>query len=367
MRDPLSWSIPLFRAFGIQVRLHILYIIITLAMILRAAYKSPDHWVEFAFIWVALLFGIVLLHEFGHCFAARREGGEASEILMWPLGGLAFCEVPHAPRAHFNTAAGGPLVNVLICLICAAALIPAKSLPPLNPFSFDHLASPQLHNWSDGQTHYKAGELVFSKKGTDIVVSDYSRIYQVKDEGTGTVRYFAGYEGKKEAPEVAPLTAPSVKYYDSWVLWTARVFWMSWFLFLFNLIPAFPLAPCDGFDNAGQLFGGTVSRHLANTMADQPSGLNRRRRVDLSASAQRRACLSLAIHHAKVLPAGIAARAVRPRCQPARLVPPSHIPGTQFHRAGGALRDALGKPHGRRNGTEKADTNRTGYVVSIAR
>jgi Zn-dependent protease len=239
MRDPLSWSIPLFRAFGIQVRLHILYIIITLAMILRAAYKTPDHWVEFAFIWVALLFGIVLLHEFGHCFAARREGGEASEILMWPLGGLAFCEVPHAPRAHFNTAAGGPLVNVLICLVCAAALIPAKYLPPLNPFNFEHLYSPQLHNWSDGLTHFKAGQTVFAKKGSTDVFDDYSRVYLVKDEATGTVRYFAGFEGKKETTELTPLT--NVKYYDSWVLWTARVFWMSWFLFLFNLIPAFPL------------------------------------------------------------------------------------------------------------------------------
>jgi hypothetical protein len=31
------------------------------------------------------------------------------------------------------------------------------------------------------------------------------------------------------------------RVYDPWVLWTARVFWMNWFLLLFNLIPAFPL------------------------------------------------------------------------------------------------------------------------------
>ena len=40
MRDPMSWSIPLFRAFGIQVKLHILYIIITLGMLLRV-YTQP--------------------------------------------------------------------------------------------------------------------------------------------------------------------------------------------------------------------------------------------------------------------------------------------------------------------------------------
>ena len=114
MRDPMSWSIPLFRAFGIQVKLHILYIIITLAMLLRVYTQSSSkgHLAEFALIWVVMLFVIVLLHEFGHCFAARKVDGEADEILMWPLGGLAYCNVPHTPRANLITTAGGPLVNV---------------------------------------------------------------------------------------------------------------------------------------------------------------------------------------------------------------------------------------------------------------
>lgn len=237
MRDPLSWSIPLFRAFGIQVRLHILYIIITLGMILRAVAKTPDSWVEFTLIWVVMLFVIVLLHEFGHCFAARRVNGDANEILMWPLGGLAYCDVPHAARAHFVTAAGGPLVNVLICLVCAAALVPAKYLPPLNPFNLNQIYSPQLHHLGDGATHYKAGQPVFHKAGTTEVVDDYSRIFPVKDKD-GNVHYFAGYDGKQNTVEVTASMPPS---YPGWVLWTARLFWMSWILFLFNLIPAFPL------------------------------------------------------------------------------------------------------------------------------
>ncbi len=36
-----------------------------------------------------LLFVSVLLHEFGHCFAARWVDGDATEIMIWPLGGLA--------------------------------------------------------------------------------------------------------------------------------------------------------------------------------------------------------------------------------------------------------------------------------------
>ena len=37
-----------------------------------------------------LLFGVILIHELSHCTAARALGGEATEILLWPLGGIAF-------------------------------------------------------------------------------------------------------------------------------------------------------------------------------------------------------------------------------------------------------------------------------------
>jgi Zn-dependent protease len=59
----------------------------------------------------------------GHVFAARRVGGDANEVLLWPLGGLASCDVPHNPKAHFITACGGPLVNLLICLASGLAMI----------------------------------------------------------------------------------------------------------------------------------------------------------------------------------------------------------------------------------------------------
>ncbi len=244
MRDPLSWSIPLFRAFGIQVRLHILYIVIALGLILRQVARDPDNWIEFTIICVVMLFVIVLLHEFGHCFAARREGGDADEILMWPLGGLAFCHVPHSPRANFNTAFGGPLVNVLICVACAVVLIPFQLLPPLSPFDSQQLFHPRLHNWSDGETYYAPNQWVLinaerAKDGVTEVVHDYDRF--VKDKNGA----YVFFDRKKEGIAVTAMYPE--KHYNGFVLWTARLFWLSWFLFLFNLIPAFPL---DG----GRLF-----------------------------------------------------------------------------------------------------------------
>ncbi len=242
MRDPLSWSVPLFRAFGIQVRLHILYIVITLGFILREASKRPDTWVEATLIWVVALFVIVLLHEFGHCFAARREGGEANEVLMWPLGGLAFCEVPHLARAHFITAAGGPFVNVVICLVCFLILLPSQLLPPLNPLNFEHIYRPQLHNWSDGFTYYKDGQAQIVKEGTSEVIEfrNVDSYFPIHIKDLNQTKYFAKIDGSKEAIPIT-LQFERTRHYNTLTLWTARIFWLSWFLFLFNLIPAFPL------------------------------------------------------------------------------------------------------------------------------
>src|SRR5262245_59066634 len=122
MRDPFTWSLPFGRMFGITIRIHILFPIFILIMWLQAATKKPDPGHNFALQMLAvmgLLFISVLIHEFGHCFAARSVDGDANEVLLWPLGGLANCDVPNTPRAHFLTAAGGPLANLLLCVLAA--------------------------------------------------------------------------------------------------------------------------------------------------------------------------------------------------------------------------------------------------------
>jgi stage IV sporulation protein FB len=161
MRDPLSWSFPIGRVFGITVRIHFLFPLVCLGLILRAVVqKGPDGsepmpglWIDVA-MFLGLLFGAVLLHEFGHCFAARRLGGEANEVLLWPLGGLATCEVPHTPWANFWTAAGGPAVNLLICLaggLAMALCFDTSFRPTWNPFAPPYRVNPlgaiQLYQW----------------------------------------------------------------------------------------------------------------------------------------------------------------------------------------------------------------------------
>jgi stage IV sporulation protein FB len=136
MRDPLSWSLPLGRLFGIVIRIHVLFPVIAVGLILRAGFHKnaePNDWIIASGL-MGLLFVSVLLHEFGHCFGARFMDGDAHDILLWPLGGLAYVEVPHTPRANFVMVAAGPLVNVLLCLASGLVLwYVADIVPPWSP------------------------------------------------------------------------------------------------------------------------------------------------------------------------------------------------------------------------------------------
>ena len=132
---PLSWlmygSFPLFTAFGIRVRAHaFMAVYAALVLVLGLGY---------GFTWqdrvenIIVLFGVVLLHEFGHCFAARWVGGSAEDIVMHPLGGLALARPPRRPLPTFLTVAAGPAVNVLICLTAGALLWSIAGWLPWNP------------------------------------------------------------------------------------------------------------------------------------------------------------------------------------------------------------------------------------------
>jgi len=83
---------------------------------------------------MAILFISVLLHEFGHIWGARVMGGRGEEILMWPLGGLAFADPPRQPWPSLVCTACGPLVNVIICVITAIVLIVLSRTPGAVPW-----------------------------------------------------------------------------------------------------------------------------------------------------------------------------------------------------------------------------------------
>lgn len=118
----LSSSVALGTIFGIHVRVHMTLILLIATNLLFANMRGGMG-LQNAVTSSVILFGVVLLHEFGHCVAARYVGGDANEILLWPLGGLAFIRTPQRPWPSFVGTAGGPLVNVAICLVTGFALL----------------------------------------------------------------------------------------------------------------------------------------------------------------------------------------------------------------------------------------------------
>ncbi|MHC5111327.1 MAG: metalloprotease [Planctomycetota bacterium] len=142
--NPINWSFKIGRMFGIDLRMHILFIIGAVVLIAMEMPKpgsgasvSTGRVLVDALGTYAMLFFIVLVHEFGHCFGARYTGGDADEILIWPLGGLAYVQPPHEPRAHMITTLAGPAVNVVFCAISAVILISWSGTigaVPWNPF-----------------------------------------------------------------------------------------------------------------------------------------------------------------------------------------------------------------------------------------
>ena len=142
MQDPFAWttlSLPMGRVFGITIRIHWLFPFVALGWILHVAFHKPyegavipeGKWIDAA-IFMLILFVSVLLHEFGHCFGARMTGGDASNVLLWPLGGLAFVELPARPRSHLLTSAAGPAVNIVLAL-CAGLLLLFCAEPSFQP------------------------------------------------------------------------------------------------------------------------------------------------------------------------------------------------------------------------------------------
>ncbi|MGA7753767.1 MAG: M50 family metallopeptidase [Candidatus Sulfotelmatobacter sp.] len=119
-------SIHLFRFAGVDLFLHWSWFLVAVIEIQRRAgsYSSVT--------WNALeylaLFLIVMLHEFGHALACKQVGGRANQIVLWPLGGVAYVDPPPRPGATLWSIAAGPLVNVALAPVFGALYFAGQSL-----------------------------------------------------------------------------------------------------------------------------------------------------------------------------------------------------------------------------------------------
>jgi Zn-dependent protease/CBS domain-containing protein len=127
-----SWSIPIGRLFGIEVRIHLTFLFL-LIFLLSTGATTQDPTVALRVLGlVGIIFGSVVLHELGHALVARGSGIPAKGIVLLPIGGVTiFDEANAVPdsvdswKRDIRVAVAGRLVNLFIAGISALLLLVA--------------------------------------------------------------------------------------------------------------------------------------------------------------------------------------------------------------------------------------------------
>ena len=132
-------SFKLFKIADITVYVHWSWFLILLYVV-QISDKTPSS-LTLSILGLLTLFLIVLMHEFGHALACKQVGGQANQIVLWPLGGVAYVAPPQRPGAMLWSIAAGPLVNVVLFSAATIFLILGNisGLSAQVPFLWDYI------------------------------------------------------------------------------------------------------------------------------------------------------------------------------------------------------------------------------------
>jgi Zn-dependent protease/CBS domain-containing protein len=129
----MKWSWRIGSISGIGLYVHATFVLL-LAWIGIEAWSSTGHVMPavIGVLFVIAVFLMVVLHELGHAFAARRYGVRTRDIILLPIGGVARLDrMPKEPKQELVIAFAGPAVNVAIALAMYAWLTLTGGIPSL--------------------------------------------------------------------------------------------------------------------------------------------------------------------------------------------------------------------------------------------
>jgi Zn-dependent protease/CBS domain-containing protein len=120
-----SWSIPLARVLGVNLRLHMAFLLLLLFIWMSEwEHYGPATASRGLALTIIILFS-VLVHELAHLLVANKMGVRARAVILLPIGGISIAErLPASERyeVHHETriALAGPAANLLLALIAIA-------------------------------------------------------------------------------------------------------------------------------------------------------------------------------------------------------------------------------------------------------
>jgi Zn-dependent protease/CBS domain-containing protein len=127
-----SWSIPIGRLFGVDVRIHLTFLILPMFIFWTDYALNKDNTTgprDLALVGIVL--ACVAAHEAAHMLAARRIGLIPKAVILLPLTGVALydesrVEKPHSPAAlwqrEVRLALIGPLASFAFACLSAAVV-----------------------------------------------------------------------------------------------------------------------------------------------------------------------------------------------------------------------------------------------------
>jgi Zn-dependent protease/CBS domain-containing protein len=142
----MRWSWRIGSLAGIQIFLHYTFPLLLLwggwlQFSVQRSWIDAGVGVAFA----AALCVLVLLHEFGHAFAAKRYGIRTRDITLLPIGGVARIErIPENAKQELVVALAGPAVNVCLAILLTGMLV--EAWPFFGMIPYESIASAIMLN-----------------------------------------------------------------------------------------------------------------------------------------------------------------------------------------------------------------------------
>jgi CBS domain-containing protein len=131
-----TWSIPAGRIFGVEIRIHFLFILIFPFISLSEGTVHTNATRVAAL--GAIVLGSVLIHEIGHALAEKLSGAPRRAVVLFPIGGVtvfdeAQPEVAPDWKREARIALAGPITTLAvagIAAIVARVVVPQAPLWP---------------------------------------------------------------------------------------------------------------------------------------------------------------------------------------------------------------------------------------------